>query len=66
VAALLDQDGQASSYCCRVQVVPEHIQLRQIAHFTCAAPAYGPGVAERLGVISKVPGRRIAAFAGLG
>jgi hypothetical protein len=44
----------------------EHIQLRQIAHFTCAAPAYGPGIAERLGVISKVPGRRIAAFAGLG
>jgi hypothetical protein len=24
----------------------EHIQLRQIAHFTCADPAYGPGVAE--------------------
>jgi hypothetical protein len=44
----------------------EHIQLRQIAHFTCGDPAYGPGVAERLGLTSKLQGRRIAAFAGLG
>ncbi|MCE9648157.1 MAG: catalase [Parvibaculum sp.] len=30
--------------------VPEEIQRRQIAHFTKADPAYGAGVAERLGL----------------
>jgi catalase len=32
--------------------VPEEIQLRQIGHFTKADPAYGQGVAERLGLTS--------------
>ncbi len=30
--------------------VPEEIQRRQIAHFAKADPAYGAGVAERLGL----------------
>jgi len=30
--------------------VPEAIQRRQIAHFAKADPAYGAGVAERLGL----------------
>lgn len=34
--------------------VPEHIQLRQIAHFTRADPAYGAGVAERLGLTQRL------------
>jgi catalase len=40
--------------------VPEAIQLRQIGHFTKADPAYGQGVAERLGLIDA-SGRGIAA-----
>jgi catalase len=34
--------------------VPETIQLRQIGHFTKADPAYGQGVAERLGLTRKL------------
>jgi catalase len=34
--------------------VPEAIQLRQIAHFTKADPAYGRGVAERLGLTTRL------------
>lgn len=30
--------------------VPQNIQLRQIGHFSKADPAYGRGVAERLGL----------------
>lgn len=30
--------------------VPEHIQMRQIAHFYKADPAYGEGVAKGLGI----------------
>ena len=30
--------------------VPEAIQRRQLAHFAKADPAYGAGVAERLGL----------------
>lgn len=30
--------------------VPEHIVRRQLAHFSKADPAYGSGVAERLGL----------------
>jgi catalase len=37
-----------------MQGVPEEIQLRQIGHFTKADPAYGHGVAERLGLTSKL------------
>lgn len=33
-----------------MQGVPEEIQRRQLAHFTKADPAYGKGVARRLGV----------------
>ena len=36
--------------------VPEAIQLRQIAHFTKADPAYGRGVAERLGLMTQLQG----------
>ncbi|MBL8662909.1 MAG: catalase, partial [Candidatus Odyssella sp.] len=32
--------------------VPEAIQRRQIGHFTKADPAYGGGVARRLGLAS--------------
>jgi catalase len=34
--------------------VPEAIQLRQIGHFLKADPAYGGGVARRLGLAGKV------------
>jgi catalase len=34
--------------------VPEAIQLRQIGHFLTADPAYGGGVAQRLGLAGKV------------
>ena len=34
--------------------VPERIQLRQIGHFHKADPAYGDGVAERLGLADKL------------
>jgi hypothetical protein len=34
--------------------VPEFIQLRQIGHFQNADPAYGKGVAERLGLADKL------------
>ena len=34
--------------------VPEAIQLRQIGHFLKADPAYGGGVAQRLGLAGKV------------
>jgi len=34
--------------------VPETIQLRQIDHFAKADPAYGRGVAERLGLTSRL------------
>jgi catalase len=34
--------------------VPEFIRLRQIAHFLKADPAYGKGVAERLGLAGKI------------
>lgn len=34
--------------------VPEFIQRRQIAHFTKADPAYGAGVAQRLGLTTAV------------
>jgi len=34
--------------------VPEFIQLRQIGHFLKADPAYGKGVAERLGLAAKI------------
>ena len=37
-----------------MQGVPETIQLRQIGHFTKADPAYGEGVAERLGLTRKL------------
>ncbi len=30
--------------------VPQHIQLRQVGHLLEADPAYGQGVAERLGL----------------
>jgi catalase len=36
-----------------MQGVPEVIKLRQIAHFTKADPAYGAGVAERLGLTTR-------------
>jgi catalase len=35
--------------------VPEAIQRRQIAHFANADPAYGAGVAERLGLDLTTP-----------
>ena len=38
-----------------MQGVPDAIQLRQIAHFTKADSAYGRGVAERLGLVPKLP-----------
>ncbi len=34
--------------------VPEFILLRQIGHFLKADPAYGRGVAERLGLAGKI------------
>lgn len=34
--------------------VPEFILLRQIGHFMKADPAYGCGVAERLGLVAKI------------
>jgi catalase len=34
--------------------VPEAIQLRQIGHFLKADPAYGAGVAQRLGLAGKL------------
>jgi len=34
--------------------VPEAIQLRQIGHLLKADPAYGAGVAERLGLAGKI------------
>lgn len=34
--------------------VPEAIQRRQIGHFTKADPAYGRGVAERLGLTTEL------------
>jgi catalase len=37
-----------------MQGVPEAIQLRQIGHFTKAATAYGRGVAERLGLTTRL------------
>ncbi|HUC71532.1 MAG TPA: catalase [Stellaceae bacterium] len=37
-----------------MQGVPEMIQRRQIAHFTRADPAYGAGVAERLGLTTRL------------
>jgi catalase len=37
-----------------MQGVPEAIQLRQIAHFLKANPAYGRGVAEALGLAKEV------------
>ncbi len=37
-----------------MQGVPEAIQRRQIAHFAKADPAYGRGVAERLGLASEL------------
>ncbi len=36
-----------------MQGVPEEIQRRQIAHFAKADPAYGQGVAERLGLAAE-------------
>ncbi len=36
-----------------MQGVPDEIKLRQIAHFTKADPAYGEGVAERLGLTTR-------------
>ena len=35
--------------------VPEAIQRRRIAHFANADPAYGAGVAERLGLDLTTP-----------
>ncbi|HXC89654.1 MAG TPA: catalase [Stellaceae bacterium] len=37
-----------------MQGVPEHIQLRQVAHFAKADPAYGAGVAERVGLATRL------------
>ena len=37
-----------------MQGVPEAIQRRQIAHFAKADPAYGQGVAERLGLAAEL------------
>jgi catalase len=37
-----------------MQGVPEHIRLRQVAHFAKADPAYGAGVAERLGLATRL------------
>jgi catalase len=37
-----------------MQGVPEHIQLRQVAHFIKADPAYGAGVAERVGLATRL------------
>ena len=37
-----------------MQGVPEQTQLRQIAHFTKADPAYGRGVAARLGLTTRL------------
>ena len=34
--------------------VPEFILLRQIVHFLRADPAYGRGVAQRLGLMAKI------------
>jgi catalase len=34
--------------------VPEFIQLRQIGHFLKADPAYGKGVAARLGLAERI------------
>ena len=44
-----------------MQGVPEEIQLRQIAHFAKADPAWGAGVAARLGL--EVPGQAAATAA---
>ena len=41
--------------------VPEFILLRQIGHFLKADPAYGRGVAERLGLTAKGRRRRCCA-----
>jgi len=37
-----------------MQGVPDEIKLRQIGHFAEADPAYGAGVAERLGLTTKL------------
>jgi catalase len=37
-----------------MQGVPDAIKLRQIGHFTKADPAYGAGVAERLGLATRL------------
>ena len=37
-----------------MQGVPDEIKLRQIGHFAKADPAYGAGVAERLGLTTKL------------
>jgi catalase len=39
--------------------VPHEIQARQIAHFAKADPAYGAGVAQRLGHVSREPERAV-------
>jgi catalase len=36
-----------------MKTVPKEIQARQIAHFTKADPAYGKGVADRLGHVTR-------------
>jgi catalase len=38
-----------------MQGVPEAIVRRQVAHFAKADPAYGSGVAKRMGVETKEP-----------
>ena len=47
-AALMDNIAAA------MRGVPEVIQLRQVGHFGKADPAYGRGVAERLGLAAKM------------
>jgi catalase len=54
----LMSDGQKrqlfDNIAAAMQGVPEAIQRRQIAHFTRADPAYGAGVAERLGLTTRL------------
>ncbi len=44
------QAGLMDAIAGAMQGVPEFIQIRQIGHFTKADPAYGAGVAARLGI----------------
>jgi catalase len=48
------RDQLLDNIAAAMQGVPEAIQLRQIGHFLKADPAYGAGVAQRLGLAGKI------------